>query len=157
MERAQLLIDDFYCWGCQTCEVACKQENRVPDGIKLISIREELRVGADGKPEVFFRAGVCRHCKDAPCAEPCPVEAIVRRPDGIVILDETECTGCGACLVACPHDAITLDERAGVAYKCNLCFQRVDRGLLPACADNVCLAHCIHFQKGQSPAALPVR
>jgi hypothetical protein len=21
----------------------------------------------------------------------------------------------------------------------------VDRGLIPACADNVCLAHCIHF------------
>jgi hypothetical protein len=25
----------------------------------------------------------------------------------------------------------------------------VDRGLIPACADNVCLAHCIHFvEKG---------
>jgi hypothetical protein len=22
----------------------------------------------------------------------------------------------------------------------------VDQGLIPACADNVCLAHCIHFQ-----------
>jgi hypothetical protein len=21
----------------------------------------------------------------------------------------------------------------------------VDQGLIPACADNVCLAHCIHF------------
>jgi Fe-S-cluster-containing dehydrogenase component len=32
-----------------------------------------------------------------------------------------------------------------VARKCNLCHHRVDRGLMPACADNVCLAHCIHF------------
>jgi Fe-S-cluster-containing dehydrogenase component len=29
--------------------------------------------------------------------------------------------------------------------KCNLCYNRVINGLYPACADNVCLAHCIHF------------
>jgi len=29
--------------------------------------------------------------------------------------------------------------------KCNMCYHRVDNGLIPACADNVCLAHCIYF------------
>lgn len=28
-----------------------------------------------------------------------------------------------------------------------MCHHRVDLGLLPACADNVCLAHCIYFGK----------
>jgi len=32
-----------------------------------------------------------------------------------------------------------------VARKCNLCHHRVSHGLMPACADNVCLAHCIYF------------
>ena len=25
------------CWGCKTCEMACKQENQAPDGVRLIS------------------------------------------------------------------------------------------------------------------------
>jgi Fe-S-cluster-containing dehydrogenase component len=46
---------------------------------------------------------------------------------------------------ACPYDAIRFDEEKGKALKCNLCHHRVDKGLIPACADNVCLAHCIYF------------
>jgi Fe-S-cluster-containing dehydrogenase component len=46
---------------------------------------------------------------------------------------------------ACPYDAIEYDERKHTALKCNLCHHRVDQGLIPACADNVCLAHCIYF------------
>ena len=44
------------------------------------------------------------------------------------------------------YEAITYDMSRGIAQKCNLCHHRVDKGLLPACADNVCLAHCIHFR-----------
>ena len=94
---------------------------------------------------MVFRVRVCRHCDDPPCEAACPVAAITRRGDGIVVLDETECTGCRACLDACPYGAIAFDETNDVARKCNLCHHRIDRGLLPACADNVCLGHCIHF------------
>jgi Fe-S-cluster-containing dehydrogenase component len=75
----------------------------------------------------------------------CPVVAIRKREDGIVVLNHDECTGCEMCIDACPYDAIAFDEQNSVARKCNLCYQRVDSGLLPACADNVCLGHCIHF------------
>jgi tetrathionate reductase subunit B len=126
-----LIIDEALCWGCKTCEVACKQENGAPDGVKLISVRE------DGPNLV--------NNKEPPCADACPVGAISKRQDGIVILDEAQCTGCGACTEACPYDAIAFDEEHGIAQKCNLCHHRVDQGLVPACADNVCLAHCIHF------------
>ena len=44
-----------------------------------------------------------------------------------------------------PYDAIMFDEEIGIARKCNLCYDRVTKGLYPACADNVCLAHCIYF------------
>ena len=56
------------------------------------------------------------------------------------------CLSCGCCCIqACPYDAIAFDERSGIARKCNLCYNRVTNGLYPACADNVCLGHCIYF------------
>lgn len=53
--------------------------------------------------------------------------------------------GCQSCTEACPYDAIDFDEGKDIAWKCNLCNSRVDSGLIPACADNICLAHCIYF------------
>lgn len=145
MNRFALKIDELACWGCRTCEVACKQEHGLPPGPGLISIWEN---GAklNGNPGDFhFQVSVCRHCEDPPCLDACPVGAITRREDGIVILDSTKCTGCGLCSDSCPFGAIHFDEERGIAQKCNLCHDRVDKGLIPACADNVCLAHCIHF------------
>ena len=145
MKKYRLIIDEFYCWGCKTCEVACKQEHEAPTGVKLIDVREVFSKDKDGRPNLLFQPNVCRHCDEPLCVPACPVEAIVQREDGIVILDDGECTGCEACLEACPYDAIDFDKVNGVARKCNLCYQRVDKGLLPPCADNVCLGHCIRF------------
>jgi Fe-S-cluster-containing dehydrogenase component len=61
-------------------------------------------------------------------------------------MDYDLCSGCRACIDECPYDAITFDDDKDIAQKCNLCHHRVDHGLIPACADNVCLAHCIHFR-----------
>jgi len=145
MKRYALVIDEEACWGCKTCEVACKQEFNPPDGVTLIRVWEDGPKMVGGRLSFVFRVNVCRHCEDPPCAEVCPAEAISKRDDGIVILDEQECTGCGQCVDACPFDSVTFDSDKNVARKCNLCYERVDKGLLPACADNVCLAHCIHF------------
>lgn len=145
MGKYALVIDHESCWGCKTCEVACKQENRADEGIKLIHVSEEgLKLG-DGGLDFTFQVNVCRHCDDPPCAESCPEAAIVKREDGIVVMDYGVCTGCEACIEICPYGAITLDREKGIAQKCNLCHHRVDQGLVPACADNVCLGHCIHF------------
>ena len=141
----ELTIDHERCWGCKTCEVACKQENRSSDGIKLIQVAEDGPKVVAGKLDFRYNVNVCRHCDDPACLAACPDEAILKRNDAIVVMDYTLCTGCGICIDACPYDAIAFDEDKGVAQKCNLCHHRVDRGLIPACADNICLAHCIHF------------
>ena len=62
----------------------------------------------------------CRQCRRAPCAEACPVEAISRTQAGYWVVDEGLCTGCGACVAACPFDAIRPLPR-GVAVKCDTC------------------------------------
>ena len=145
MNKYALVIDHESCWGCKTCEVACKQEFNVPDGVKLISVSEDGPKVADGESDFVFRVDVCRHCDEPPCIDACPEEAITKRDDGIVVMEYEKCTGCQSCIEACPYDAIDFDDEEGIAQKCNLCHHRVDKGLIPACADNVCLAHCIYF------------
>ncbi len=150
MKQYSISIDHESCWGCRTCEVACKQENHAPDGVRLIAVREAGPFFKGSNPDFVFRVDVCRHCEDPPCAEACPVDAIEEREDGIVVLSVDECTGCESCVEACPHGAIAFDFGEGVARKCDLCFRRVEAGLVPACADNVCLGHCIRFETLES-------
>ena len=146
MSKYALHIDHELCWGCKTCEVACKQETNAPDGTKIIRVSEDGPRATNDGLEFVFHVNVCRHCDEPPCAEACPEGAITKRQDNIVVLDGEMCTGCRLCLEACPYDAIAFDAEMNVALKCNLCHHRIDNGLLPACADNVCLAHCIHLQ-----------
>ncbi len=145
MRPYALIIDHASCWGCRTCELACKQENRDPVGVRLIRVLEEGPGWVDGRPEFAFHVQVCRHCDEPACMEACPEEALSAREDGIVVLDDEACSGCGLCADACPYGAVGFDPDRHVARKCNLCFHRVDRGLVPACADNVCPGHCIYF------------
>jgi Fe-S-cluster-containing dehydrogenase component len=145
MRRFALQVEEEKCWGCRACEVACKQENRAPDGARLIRIIEDGPRPIDGRLQFVFRAQRCRQCADPACASACAVGAISKRADSVVVLERDECIGCRACIEACPYDAIAFDEAAAVALKCNLCHHRLDQGLLPACADNICLAHCIHL------------
>jgi Fe-S-cluster-containing dehydrogenase component len=145
MNRYKLVIDHKSCWGCKACEVACKQENQAPEGIKFIHVSEDGPKMVDGKLDMVYQVTLCRHCDKPPCVEVCPVEAITKREDGIVFLDDEVCTGCGVCAEVCPYKAMAFDHQTGKAQKCNLCVDRVDQGLIPACADNICLAHCIIF------------
>ena len=143
MSTHTLQIVHAACWGCRTCEVACKQEHAAAAGVRLIRVIEHRPGGQNGSLQLSYSVHCCRHCDDPPCAAVCPEEAIRKQVDGIVVLDAARCSGCRACVDACPYDAVAFDDGRDRAQKCNLCYHRLDRGLLPACADNVCPAHCI--------------
>ena len=145
MKKYAIKVDDAACWGCRTCEVACRQELGLPDRVRVIKMEEKGPAMMNGKLDFFYTINLCRHCDEPPCMDACRDGAIYKREDSIVVMDYNKCTGCRLCIDACPYGSIDFDDDGGTAKKCNLCHERVDRGLIPACADNVCLAYCIHF------------
>lgn len=79
---------------------------------------------------------LCMHCVDpvAPCAQVCPVLAILITPEGVVQqADPSRCIGCQNCVYACPFGVPKFDAEARLMKKCNLCFDRTSQGLQPWC------------------------
>jgi Fe-S-cluster-containing dehydrogenase component len=63
---------------------------------------------------------------------------------GIVLIDEELCTGCKDCIEACPLGVMQFDEEKGLAGKCDLYVERINRGLQPAYVA-ACPSCCIYF------------
>ncbi len=144
MKRPVMLIDLDRCIGCLSCEVACVQEK----GVENLNIRP-MRVfrieGMGDKPDGFFLPMNCFHCDPAPCVLACPTSAMRKREkDGIVYVEELMCIGCKACIIACPYGAITFNPMTMKVEKCDYCYNRVEKGLLPSCVSK-CVTNCLYF------------
>jgi Fe-S-cluster-containing dehydrogenase component/formate-dependent nitrite reductase membrane component NrfD len=135
------IIDNRKCIGCHACTTACKSEHDVPVGVFRTFVKQ-VEKGQFPYTRRVFSVMRCNHCTDAPCVEICPVEALYKRPDGIVDFDKNRCIGCKSCMQACPYDALYIDPDTHTAAKCNYCAHRVDIGLEPACV-NICPEHAI--------------
>ncbi len=100
MNKHALIIEEFACWGCKACEVACKQEYNPVDadnGIKYLSVWPDGPKLMNGKLDFMWRVSVCKHCDEPICAKSCPEDAITREPKtGIVLHDKDKCNGCNA-------------------------------------------------------------
>jgi Fe-S-cluster-containing dehydrogenase component len=126
------VINQETCIGCHACTVACKAENEVPVGGFRTNVKY-VESGAFPQVKRSFLVQRCNHCTNAPCVTICPVNALTKRPDGIVDVDRDACIGCRACMQACPYDALYLNEDLGAVEKCHFCAHRIERGLQPAC------------------------
>ena len=133
MAKISLMFFKKDCMGCHACEVACKQEHGLGVGPRLVRIIEK-------SPD--FTPVYCHHCANAPCLESCPVEAISRNPQGIVLIENNLCIGCKECLEACPFGAMQYDDDREIAIKCDLCVGRLERQEKPACI-KACATQCI--------------
>jgi Fe-S-cluster-containing dehydrogenase component len=144
VEKVSLVFTKKDCMGCHACEVACKQEHGLGVGPRLVRVIEKSH---------DFIPVYCHHCAKAPCKEACPVEAISRNEQGIVLIDNDLCIGCRECIEACPFDAMQFEDNLELAVKCDLCLERLMRGEKPACM-SVCPTGCIHFAEKKNIAAV---
>ncbi|NUM56033.1 MAG: 4Fe-4S dicluster domain-containing protein [Candidatus Hydrogenedentes bacterium] len=154
--RYVFLVDVNKCIGCGECVRACEVENEVPEHFfrTWIERYEVTRTGdvsidspnggRDGFSEsvtggdvtkAFFVPKLCNHCTHTPCVQLCPVGASYRSPDGVILVDEERCIGCGYCVQACPYGSRFIHPTKHVASKCTLCYHRITKGMRTACVD----------------------
>ena len=136
-KRFGMLVDMRKCIGCQACTVSCSVENQPPIGqFRTTVLQYEVAQPNGAPPAMVSLPRLCNHCDEPPCVPVCPVQATFQREDGIVLVDNTRCVGCGYCVQACPYDARFLNHETQTADKCTFCEHRLDAGLLPACVES---------------------
>jgi tetrathionate reductase subunit B len=131
-----MLIDLRRCTGCMACQVACKAENDVPLGIFRGWVTSTER-GTYPKVKKYFLPRLCNHCDKPVCMEKCPVKAISKRADGVVLVDRSKCKNLKMCVKNCPYGALSTNPMENKAEKCTFCIHRVEAGIVPSCV-NTC-------------------
>lgn len=134
IKKYGFVIDISRCIDCRACLVACSAENVVPMDHTRIWVHSPEIQGEFPHLSKAFIPYNCMHCDNPPCTEVCVSQATYKDPaNGLVLVDQEACIGCGYCVEACPYEARYLDKQRGVVDKCNGCVQRVQVGLQPAC------------------------
>ena len=149
-----IAVDHARCTGCGICEAECVliREN------SFDFLRSRVRVHRFEPP--LDIVSLCAGCADAPCVSVCPPEAAALSRDprtGAILLNESKCIGCQACIKACAKDRsavirISRDGKKALGL-CDLC------GGDPACV-KACPEHCLSIVPanvdGKNVAAAPV-
>lgn len=112
----KLTVIPELCSGCRICELACAIEHYKVNNPK----KSAVQVLVVYPHPVIRMPIICSQCKDAPCAEVCPVDAL-SRVDGVVKLDREACISCYRCIEACPFGAMYAHEECDYPIKCDMC------------------------------------
>lgn len=162
--RWGLLIDTTRCTSeCTACVAACQAENHLSgttptdsQWLRKVELKDQ-RSGRTASLPIM-----CQHCAKPACVDVCPTGASFKRADGIVLVDRHVCIGCRYCMMACPYKARSfvhapvndqnpeVPRGKGCVEGCTLCVHRIDRGRLPACAEN-CPRQAILFGDMNDP------
>lgn len=143
-------IDTTICTGCRGCQVACKQWKGFPGDktvnhgsyqnpedlsfttFKLVRMTE---AEIDKKLRWLFFPDQCRHCIEPPCLEAAgePTAIYKDKATGAVLYTKvTKDLDVDAIIESCPYN-IPRKAPDGSLAKCDMCYDRVSNGLLPAC------------------------
>ena len=109
---------------------------------------QEATVNANGEEKTFTFPRRCMHCQNPPCADLCPWGAARKLKNGITRIDADVCLGGSKCKKVCPWhipqrqtgvglylDILPSFAGNGVMYKCDRCYNRLEKGELPACIE----------------------
>lgn len=107
---------------------------------------ETIKVQHEGKEHELHIQRRCMHCDNPPCANLCPFSAQEKTPEGPVLINPDTCFGGAKCRDVCPWEipqrqaGVGLYMKVapkyvggGVMYKCDLCYDLVKQGEIPAC------------------------
>ena len=125
-----LVIDSDLCIGCDNCEKACAATH---GGYSRLD-----RKG--GKSFASVQVPIsCRHCENPLCMLDCPPDALVRRPDGEVVIKES-CIGCGNCASNCPYGVIQMvhEHKSRLASFLSLFGWKTEEGPAKAAKCDLC-------------------
>lgn len=88
----------------------------------------------------------CMHCQNPPCSHMCPFGAASKQKNGITRIYDNLCMGGAKCRAVCPWlipqrqsgvglylNLMPRFAGNGVMYKCDRCYQLVEKGETPAC------------------------
>ena len=132
------------CIGCHACESACSEKNDVPAHIAFRSVGF-VEGGTYPDYQRINISMACNHCDDPVCLTGCPTRAYTKFAEyGAVLQDPDICFGCGYCTWVCPYNAPQLDPVKGEVSKCNMCVDRLEVNLKPACVA-ACLGNALDF------------
>jgi anaerobic dimethyl sulfoxide reductase subunit B (iron-sulfur subunit) len=140
MSQLAFFINSDACSGCKTCQVACKDRHDLPAGLHWRRVYEVTSGAWQKKGDAwtntvaaYHLSVACHHCLDPVCGRQCSVDAIWKRPDGIVLIDQARCVKCDKCRVDCPYEAIRGRGATHAVSKCDFCVDDVEAGRPPAC------------------------
>lgn len=144
MKRRYFVFDTEKCIGCFNCLHACKDEH-VGNDFSPVTLPQKLHRqywltttekvrGLFPMIDVAYLTEPCGHCENAPCLG-AGNGAVIRREDGIILIDPEKAKGAGDLTAACPFGRISYNEEQEVSQKCTLCAHLLDEGWeQPRCA-----------------------
>lgn len=105
-------------------------------------------VTVDGQDRELTIPRRCMHCENPPCVKLCPWGAAKQEENGLSRIDSDICLGGSKCNKVCPWDipqrqtgtGLYLDllpslAGNGTMYKCDRCYNRLEKGEQPACIE----------------------
>ncbi|MDQ7032349.1 MAG: formate dehydrogenase [Desulfonauticus sp.] len=155
MEGKTFFIDLTRCTACRGCQIACKQWHKLPAEktynwgshqnpkdlsyitYKLVRMEEVVDKNGHIKDWLFFPEQ-CRHCVEPPCkmaADDYDEKAILHdeATGSVIFTERTKKLPFDEIKDACPYNIPRQDPKTGMISKCDMCIDRVQNGLLPAC------------------------
>jgi len=161
-----VLADTTVCIGCRNCELACNQENKLPeqpsgyfsdksvfDSRRRPTIESLTVVNSplesNSSDQQSFGKIQCMHCNHPACVSACIVGAMTKCRHGVVTYDAWKCIGCRYCMVACPFQIPAYEYEEPLhprVMKCTFCYDRIHDDKKPACVES-CPVEALTFGK----------
>lgn len=147
MTQYGFFFDQSRCYNCRACVLACRDWLDIDPGpVKPLRILQ-WEEGAFPRTSMNIVFATCYHCENPVCVDACEHHALFKEDKyGAVLLDTEACEGDRKCWKACPYGAIQYETDApgAKANKCTMCYDRLERGDIPACVAS-CPARALDF------------